>query len=130
MLYSLLADITMLLHFGFILFALFGALLLLRWPRLIWLHLPAAIWAMGIEFYGGICPLTPLENWLHAMAGEQGYNATFIEHHLGAVIYPGELTLTTRIVLGMVVLLVNAGLYGWLIKRRRQRRNGKHHTAG
>ncbi|MDZ4262226.1 MAG: DUF2784 domain-containing protein [Pseudomonadota bacterium] len=129
MLYSLLADITMLLHFGFILFALFGALLLLRWPRLIWLHLPAALWAMGIEFYGGICPLTHLENWLHAMAGEQGYNETFIEHYLGAVIYPGELTLTIRIVLGMVVVLVNAGLYGWIIKRRLQHHRGKDHTA-
>ncbi len=130
MLYSLLADLTMLLHFSFIIFALFGALLLLRWPRLIWLHLPAALWAMAIEFYGGVCPLTHLENWLHTVAGEQGYNKTFIEHYLGAVIYPGELTLTIRIVLGMVVLLINAGLYGWIIKRRLQRRRGKDHTAG
>lgn len=123
--YSMLADLVMLLHFGFILFAVAGALLVARWPRLIWLHLPAALWAMAIEFYGGICPLTPLENWLRHRGGqrgeEMGYGESFIQNHLGDVIYPGEMTTAIEITLGLTVLVINLALYGWIITRRHQR---------
>jgi len=121
--YNLLADLVMLLHFGFILFAVLGALLLLRWPRLIWLHLPTALWAMGIEFYGGICPLTPLENRLREMGSDGGYGESFVEHYLGALIYPGEIPPMMGMVLGMAVLLINLALYTWIIRRKRQRRS-------
>lgn len=122
MIYSLLADFVMLLHFGFIIFAVLGALLLPRWPRLIWLHLPSAAWAIAIEFYGGICPLTPLENQLRSLAGKTTYNESFIERYIGALIYPGEITTTVKIMLGLAVLIINVALYSWIIKRRRQRR--------
>ena len=118
MLYHLLANLVMLLHFGFILFALLGALLVARWPRLVWLHLPTALWAMAIEFYGGICPLTPLENWLRAKGGTAGYGESFIEHYIGAIIYPGEITTTVKILLGLAVLVINLALYAWIIRRR------------
>ncbi len=120
MVFRLLADIVMLLHFSFILFAVLGAVLLLRWPRMIWLHLPAAIWAMAIQFYGGRCPLTPLENRLRAMAGDASYHESFIEHYIGAIIYPGEITSEIKILLGLGVLAINLGLYTWIFKRRRR----------
>ena len=120
MVYKLLADLVMLLHFAFILFAVLGALLVVRWPRLAWIHLPAALWAMGIEFYGGICPLTPLENQLRIMGNNAGYSESFIQHYIGAMIYPGEITPTIGILLGMIVLLINLGLYTWVIRRLRQ----------
>ena len=120
--YSFLADLVMLLHFGFIIFAVLGALLVARWPRLVWLHLPTAFWAMWIEFYGGVCPLTPLENRLRSMGGEAGYSESFIGHYIGAVIYPGEITTTVKIMLGLGVLIINLGLYAWLIKHRRHGR--------
>jgi len=122
MIYKPLADLVMLLHFGFILFSVLGALLVMRWPRLVWLHLPAVLWAMTIEFYGGVCPLTPLENWLRMMAGEGGYSESFIAHYIGAVIYPGEITTGIKIMLGMAVLVVNLVLYGWIIKQQRHER--------
>ena len=37
------------LHFAFILFVIAGGLLVLRWPALTWIHLPAAIWGALIE---------------------------------------------------------------------------------
>lgn len=37
MLWRMAADALVLVHLGFILFVLLGGLLLLRWPRLIWL---------------------------------------------------------------------------------------------
>ncbi len=119
MIYDLLANIVVLLHFGFIIFAVLGALLLVRWPRLVWLHLPTAIWAMAIEFYGGVCPLTPLENWLRFKAGLAGYDESFIEHYIAAIIYPGEITSSVKIMLGLGVLLINLALYARLIKLRR-----------
>lgn len=123
--YNLLADLVMLLHFGFILFAVAGALLVARWPRLIWLHLPAALWAMTIEFYGGVCPLTPLENWLRHRGGqmdhEMGYGESFIQHHLGGVIYPAGMTTAVEITLGLALLAINLALYGWISKRRHPR---------
>ena len=121
MIYTLFADLVVLLHFGFIIFAVLGALLLRRWPRLIWLHLPTALWAMAIEFYGGVCPLTPLENWLHQQAGESGYSESFIQHYIAPIVYPGEITTTVRVVLGTAVLLINLVLYTRFLKLRQRR---------
>jgi hypothetical protein len=90
--YQAAGDAVMLLHFAFIAFALFGALLLLKWPRLIWLHVPALCWAMYIELSGDICPLTPLENHFRTLAGEATYFGGFITHYLGPIIYPAGLT--------------------------------------
>ncbi len=119
-LYVLLADATMVLHLVFIVFALFGAFLVARWRWLLWLHLPAALWAMGIEFAGGICPLTPLENWLRLQGGEAVYSETFVQHYVGALIYPGGLTPTVQMGLGAAVIAVNAAIYAWVFARSRR----------
>jgi hypothetical protein len=114
----ILADAVLLLHFAFIAFAVLGGLLVWRWPRLAWLHLPAAAWAAGIAFLGGICPLTPLENRLREAGGEAGYDGSFIEHHLEALIYPGWLTRDIQVDLGAIVLAVNLACY-WRVFRKR-----------
>ncbi|HLB85193.1 MAG TPA: DUF2784 domain-containing protein, partial [Steroidobacteraceae bacterium] len=64
--YRLLADAVLIVHLAFIAFVVLGGLLVLRWPRIAWLHLPAVAWGAWIEFSGGICPLTPLEVNLRA----------------------------------------------------------------
>ena len=117
---ALLADAVVLLHLGFILFALLGAALLPRWPRLAWLHGPALAWGTWIELSGGICPLTPLENRLRHAAGEQGYDGGFIAHYLLPLIYPAGLTREIQWVLAAVLLAVNALLYlrWWRLTRR------------
>jgi hypothetical protein len=112
----ILADAALLLHVAFIAFALLGGLLVRRWPRLAWVHLPAAAWAAAIAFFGGLCPLTPLENRLRAAGGEAGFEGSFIEHYLEALIYPGWLTREIQVGLGLVVLAVNVACY-WRIKR-------------
>lgn len=109
--YRTLADLVLALHLGFILFVALGALLLVRWPRLAYLHLPAAVWGALIEFTGAICPLTPLEQYLRRRAGEASYGGGFIEHYLTAAIYPNGLTRGMQLGLGAVVLVLNAALY-------------------
>jgi hypothetical protein len=118
------ADAVVLLHALFIAFVVLGAALLPRWPRLVALHLPALLWGMYVEAAGAICPLTPLENRLRALAGAAGYEGGFIEHHLLPLIYPPGLTRKLQWTLGAVVLGVNLGLYGrwWLARRRARRR--------
>lgn len=112
------ADALLALHLAFILFALCGAVLALRWPSVVRVHLPAAAWAIGIELTGAICPLTYLENALRVRAGQQGYADGFIEHYLLPLIYPAGLTPAMQYVLAGVVLAVNLLLYAWLWRRR------------
>ena len=120
MIYTLLADTLVLLHFAFIILVVIGGLAVLRWPRLIWLHLPAALWGAVIEFQGWICPLTPLEQQLRTLAGERAYSGDFIDHYILALIYPDGLTRETQLVLGLIVVLIN-GLIYMAIWRRRKR---------
>lgn len=118
MLARLAADAVMLLHLGFILFVLLGGLLVLRWPRLAWLHLPAVAWGMAVEFLHLYCPLTPLENHFRQAAGELGYGGGFIEHYLIPLIYPASLTEAIQIGLGLAVLAINLPPYLLLTRRR------------
>ena len=113
------ADLIVLVHFAFVLFVILGALLVLRWPKLVYLHLPAALWGIWIEFSGRICPLTPLENALRRQAGEAGYSGGFIEHYILPVLYPTGLTRTTQVALGLIVILVNLVIYSYLIRHKR-----------
>ena len=92
MLYSILADTVLLFHLAFIVFVGVGGLVVLRWAKVAWIHLPIAAWGVWIELSGNICPLTPLENALRRMAGEQGYSGGFIEHYILPIIYPPGLT--------------------------------------
>ncbi len=121
MVYRFLADLVLVAHFAFVVFAVVGALLVLRWRWVVWLHLPAVVWAVLIEFAGWICPLTPLENWLRELGVSAGYESGFVEHYILPVLYPGGLTREVQIVLGLLVLAVNIGIYGWLLRRLAQR---------
>ncbi|MBH3337691.1 MULTISPECIES: DUF2784 domain-containing protein [unclassified Pseudomonas] len=119
MLWRMAADALVLVHLGFILFVLLGGLLLLRWPRLLWLHLPAVAWGIVVECLHLGCPLTPWENQLRRAAGQAGYEGGFIEHYLIPLIYPAGLTPQIQLWLGAIVVLVNLAVYAWLIWRWR-----------
>ncbi|RLE27477.1 MAG: DUF2784 domain-containing protein [Acidobacteria bacterium] len=118
MLLKFAADGVVLLHFVFIIFVVLGGVVAVRQPRLIWFHLPAVIWGAFIEFSGGICPLTPLENRLRIAAGEAGYPGGFIERYLIPVVYPDGLTRWIQISLGVGVVVINLVVYGLMVARR------------
>lgn len=117
----ILADALVLLHLAFIMFVLAGGLGVVYRLWLAWLHIPAVVWAVLLEFNGWICPLTPLENHFRRLAGEEGYAGGFVEHYLVPLIYPQSLTEAMQIILGGIVLLVNGMVYAWLILRTRNR---------
>jgi hypothetical protein len=119
MFYRLAADAVLVIHLAFVLFVVFGAALVLRWPRVMWLHLPAVVWGVLIEFGGWICPLTPLENSFRMLGGEAGYSGGFIEYYITAALYPDGLTRGVQIALGIAVALPNLLAYGWIFRKRR-----------
>lgn len=115
--YLLLADSIVVLHFLFIVFAVGGGLLVLKWPRLAWLHLPAVMWAAITVSMGLICPLTPLEIWLRQQAGVDPYEGGFISHYLVPLIYPPGLTAEIQWLLGSGLLIINFLIYAWVFTR-------------
>ena len=121
MLYSLLADGVVVVHALFVLFVVLGGLLVLRNPRIAWIHVAAAVWGVAIEYLGWICPLTPLEIWLRTRAGLVRYSGGFIEHYLELVLYPLGLTRHIQFVLGTLALVINILAYALVLVRRRRR---------
>jgi hypothetical protein len=117
--FSAAADAVLVLHFAFVLFVVLGGLLVLRWPRFAWLHVPAAAWGVLIEFGGWICPLTPLENSLRERGGERGYAGGFIDHYVTSLIYPEGLTRPMQFAIGALVLVINVYVYWRLWRKHR-----------
>lgn len=116
--YSLAAALVVVLHLVFVAFAVTGAALLWRWPRLAWAHLPAVAWAGYVELAGRACPLTPLELRLRAAAGLGGYSGDFLSHYVLPLLYPAHLTQGVQVMLGAGVLVLNLVLYAaWLHSR-------------
>jgi len=119
--YGRLAELVVVLHFCFVLFVLFGGALALRWPKMVWLHLPAAAWGALISFAGWVCPLTPLEKWLRRQGGAAGYEGGFVEHYILPVLYPRGLTHEVQIALGVIVILLNVVIYRHVYRQFRRR---------
>ena len=123
MIFQTLADLVAILHFLFILFVLFGGLLVLRWRWLMWIHIPSAIWGTLIGIFRWYCPLTPLENWLRHVGGNEAYSTSFIEHYLVPIIYPSGLTRELQLTFAAIVLLINCSVYLWIWTRSRSKKN-------
>jgi hypothetical protein len=125
MFYKILADIIVIIHLAFIVFVLVGGFLILKWPRIIWIHIPVFFWGAIVEFTGWICPLTPWENHFRRLAGVSVYEGDFVGNYILPVIYPEELTRNVQIVLGSLVVSINLLIYTLvLIRAMRKRRSG------
>ena len=120
MVFRIAADLVIVVHAAFVIFVVLGGLLVVRWPRLVWVHVPAAVWGVLIEFAGWICPLTPFENYLRERGGLATYQGDFVEHYVLPLLYPGDLTRTFQIWLGTAALLINILLYWRIIRMERR----------
>ena len=122
MTYRILADLVVFVHLGFVLFVAFGGILVFRWRSVLWVHVPAVVWGILIEFAGWTCPLTPLENWLRSWGRERGYEGGFVEHYLVSILYPETLPRGFQIILGFAVLLINLIVYWRVFSHQRYTR--------
>lgn len=119
--YQFLADGVVLFHFLFVGFVIFGGILVLRWHKAAFFHLPAAAWGVFIEWSGLLCPLTFLENYLRDKGGIGAYRGGFVDHYIMPVLYPDGLTRDTQFALGAIILLINVTVYAIAFTRRRRR---------
>ncbi len=115
--YLIAANLLVIFHLLFVCFVVFGGLLVLRWRWLMFLHIPAVAWGALIEFYGWLCPLTPLEQALRQAGGAVGYSGGFVEHYLLPVLYPAGLDRDMQILLGTLVIVVNLAAYTWVARQ-------------
>ena len=122
MVYEALADAVVVVHFAFLIFVAVGGILAWRWPALIWLHVPAVAYGVGIVTIGWVCPLTPLEQWLRELAGEGEYSEGFVDHYIEGVLYPERYTPILRAV---VVGLIVVGWYGFARRHRTRRKKAR-----
>lgn len=116
--YRIAADGVVVIHLAFILFVILGGLALFRWPWMIWIHVPTAVWGALVELMGAPCPLTPLENHLRRVGNAEAYSGGFIEHYIMPIVYPPGLTRGTQVVLGVLILAINFAIYFRYLTRK------------
>ncbi|HEX9852994.1 MAG TPA: DUF2784 domain-containing protein [Woeseiaceae bacterium] len=110
------ADLVLLVHFLFVVFAVFGGLLVLQNSAWAWAHIPAVLWSSLVNLMSWTCPLTPGENTLRKRAGQAGYAGGFVAHYIGTVVYPGGMPRRLELVAGTSVLVGNALVYAAILK--------------
>jgi hypothetical protein len=120
MIYRILADAVLIFHFAFVLFVIFGGLLVLRRRVILFIHLPALAWGILIELFLWQCPLTALENYFRQSSGEAGYEGGFIEHYILMLLYPG-IGFWTHILLGLVLAALNIAVYLYVFSHWQRR---------
>ena len=119
--FGIFADIVVLIHLAFVIYAALGGLLFSWRPWFIWLHVPAFLWAVWIEFTGGICPLTHLENWLRIKAGQGSYESDFVANYILPLLYPVGLTRNLQIIMAILIIVINVAIYGLIFYKRSRR---------
>ena len=129
MIYRVLADLTVLAHLAFVLFVVFGGLLVLWRKAIAWLHLPVVVYAAAIEIVGWVCPLTPLEKQLRRLAGGAGYEGGFIEHYGSLILYPANWH-AIKDFLAAGVVLINLSIYALVIRQIRRRTRQQSEERG
>ena len=115
--YEIAANLTLIVHFAFILFVVFGALLFFVTTKIIFIHIPAFIWGSYIELTHSICPLTYLENWFLHKANLTIYSEGFIQNYIVPIVYPTDLTKNLQIYLGITLIVINIIIYGLILNK-------------
>ena len=118
--YELAADLTLIVHFAFIIFVVFGALLFFVSTKIIYVHVPALIWGIYIELTHSVCPLTYLENWFLLKANLSTYSEGFIQNYLVPIVYPKNLTDNLQIYFAIVLIVANMIMYGLIISKSKK----------
>jgi len=116
--YRILADATMVVHFAFVAFVVVGGFLAWRWPWVIVPHLVAAGWGLLITVFSLACPLTPVEDRFRRLAGERGLPSGFIDTYIEGVLYPQQYVEEVRAAVAVVIAVSWIGL---LVRWRRAR---------
>ncbi|WP_062354811.1 DUF2784 domain-containing protein [Herbidospora yilanensis] len=127
MIYHVLWQTVMVVHFLVIAYIALGGYLAWRWPRLIWPSLGFAVWG-AIQLTGVVeCPLTALENWARERAGARLLEpGGFIDTYLTGVVYPTRYLTEVRVA---IIVVVAVSWIGFAVIRHRRHVAGKSQTS-
>jgi hypothetical protein len=118
MVYKVLADIVVFVHFLWILFVIFGVFWGIRNKKVRVIHIFALAFAIIIQVFNWYCPLTHLEAWLRAKHDPAlSYTGSFIPNYVGKIVY---INLSPSLILVLTVFL--CGISAWLYLRRKKQR--------
>ncbi|HEX6993274.1 MAG TPA: DUF2784 domain-containing protein [Gammaproteobacteria bacterium] len=126
--YGLLADAVLIVHFGIVVFIVGGLAVIVLGNRVGWrwvndrrfriAHVAAIGFVVVQAWLGRICPLTTLESWLRAKAGEAGYDTSFVEHWVERLIFYDAPLWTFAAAYTLFALLVAAAWWRYPPERR------------
>jgi len=102
-------------HLAFSLFVVAGSLLVLKWPGLMWIHIAAIAWAVATMLFDLGCPLTPWEKHSWRRGGRIPYEEGFLQHHILRWQLDPANSRRNHIILAVVVLAFNIGVYSLII---------------
>ena len=122
MFFKVASDISLAIHLVFVLFVIFGGIFVFKWKRMLFFHLPCLLWGCCIEFFGWICPLTPLENYFRHKAGGLVYDSGFTDRYIYPIIYPENLSTGLQTKLGLLLVIFNFIIYSAVLLSKRLNR--------
>ena len=109
--HKIFADFVVLLHFLWILFLIFGALLGIRNKAIKYIHLSGLIFAIIIQIFGWYCPLTHLEVWLRSRHNPSiAYAGSFIIYYIERLVYL-EISQTGILLATIGLVIFNSWFY-------------------
>jgi Protein of Unknown function (DUF2784) len=115
---GLLLDSVILLHAAWVLFLAAGFVFVVRHPKIALIHVGGLFLSFFLNLMGWYCPLTYLENFLHALEkADVGYTSSFMKEHVYRFLYPDLPELTIRIG-EMIFVCVNFLGYAYIARRR------------
>lgn len=119
MIYKILADIVVFVHFLWILFVIFGAFWGIKNYKVKILHIFALAFAVTIQAFDWYCPLTHLEVWLRIRHDPAlSYTGSFIPHYIEKIVY---IELPRSVILVLTIIL--GGINFWLYLKKKKSAN-------
>ena len=118
MIYKILADSMVLIHFLWIVFLFFGAIWGIKNKAVKIFHISGLVFAFVIQIFGWYCPLTYLEVWLRSKQGSAlTYTGSFIIHYVEEIVY---IELSHNLILILTFILCGFNTWLYLRKNRPQ----------
>lgn len=115
MVYKLLADAVVIVHFLWILFLITGAFFGVRQRHIKALHIGGLGFAFIMQVFGWYCPLTYLEFWLRSRHDPTlTYRGSFIVYYMEKLIY---IELPISAIFALTILLISFNAWYYLRKR-------------
>jgi hypothetical protein len=112
------AEVVVVVHLAYLVYAAVGGFLALRRRAWLWPHLVSTAWSVVVTVTAVRCPLSALEKWLLAQAGEPVYADSFTAYYLRDVLYPAQWE--TAVWLAMMALAATS----YVLVARSWRRSG------